>query len=73
MRPTEAEVAKRMEGKRIATVTPANILGWAEAPRTLLIRFTDGTQATIEADCNEETERWLTFEVGPWRAGVVER
>lgn len=55
--------AKKMEGRRIATVTLANVLEWKGDPRTLLIRFTDGGTATIDADCTDEGEPTLEIEV----------
>lgn len=59
----EGATAKRMEGKRIATVTLANgnrVLG--DEHRTALIRFTDGSSAVIDAESDSEGIPWLSFE-----------
>jgi hypothetical protein len=64
----QSKEAKRMEGKRIATITLANgnrVLG-DEHP-TALIRFTDGSVATIDAESDSEGIPSLSFEVHPAR------
>lgn len=53
---------KLMKNRRIADIRIAN-LAWNDAPQTLLIRFTDGGTAVIEADCTEESEPSLDIEV----------
>ena len=65
---SEAEEAKRMQVKRIATITLANgnaALG--DEHRTALIRFTDGSVATIDAESDSEGIPSLSFEVHPAR------
>lgn len=64
----ESKEAKRMQGKRIATITLANgnpVLG--DEHRTALIRFTDGSVATIDAESDTEGIPSLSFEVHPAR------
>lgn len=58
----DKRVAKKLENRRIAAVQLANGNGWGEH-RTLLIRFTDGGTASIDADCSEEAEPYLEIEV----------
>jgi hypothetical protein len=53
--PTKRPRYKLMENRRIADVRVAD-LAWNDEPRTLLIRFTDGGTAIIEADCTAEAE-----------------